>query len=304
MSIFRGWLLGGVMSCFISLLAVSAHAADATIEVGTIVAEKHEHGGKGAPLIFIPGLAGGAWSWDDMVRRFAPDHAVYALTLAGFSGRAPARAPIIDKVVADIARLIGEQGLQRPVLVGHSLGAFIAFRVGIEHPDLVGGVIAVDGFPVFSPLAEVDATERRAAAERLVNGLVRGKSTQEFQAALASFLAARMNDPQKAMAMAERAGRSDPDSVAHYIMEMLPNDLRPDLARMKAPVLALVATDSYKKGLPDSEVRGFYRRMLANAPRAAVVLIHNARHFVYVDQPEAVGVAIEGFLAGRESGSR
>jgi N-formylmaleamate deformylase len=159
------------------------------IETGTVAAEKYGDGG--TPLIFIAGLAGGAWSWNEMVERFAPTHEVYALTLAGFSGRPPAEPPVIDKVVADIGRLIREKSLNKPILVGHSLGAFIAFRVAIEHADLVGGVIALDGFPVFSPLVDATPAERLAAANRLANALGRGKSPEEFRAALGDFLRER-----------------------------------------------------------------------------------------------------------------
>lgn len=272
------------------------------IVIGSIAADRY--GKDGPVLMLIPGLAGGAWSWSDMVRRLPPTQEVYALTLAGFSGRAPVKAPVVDKVVADIARLIREKRLQQPILVGHSLGAFIAFRVAIEHSNSIGAVISLDGFPVFSPLADVDAVGRRAAADKLANELARGKNAQEFRAALHAFLTARMNDPEKANAMTEFSARSDPDAVAQYIMEMLPADLRPDLGKVKVPILALIAADSYKRGLPDAEIRSFYRRIFANAPEASTLIIHNARHFIYVDQPDAVAAAIEAFLAGLRMSSR
>jgi N-formylmaleamate deformylase len=113
-----------------------------------------------------------------------------------------------------------------------------------------------------------------------------------------------MNDPQKANAMLELTGRSDPEAVAEYIMEMLPADLRPDLGKAKAPILVLVATDSYKKGLSDEAIRAFYQRVLANAPRASIILTRNARHFMMVDQPEAIAAAIGAFLAGLDLQAR
>ncbi len=116
---------------------------------------------------------------------------------------------------------------------------------------------------------------------------------------MGAFLAARMNDPKQAEQAAELAARADPQATAEYIMEMLPADLRPELGRLKAPLLALAAVNSYKSGLSESEIRTFYEGLLANAPRVAILLIRNARHFAMKDQPEAVGAAIEGFLAGR-----
>jgi hypothetical protein len=46
----------------------------------------------GRPLILIPGLASGGWVWQETVRAFSPDHAMYVLTLPGFDGRPAAGA--------------------------------------------------------------------------------------------------------------------------------------------------------------------------------------------------------------------
>jgi len=277
-------------------------APAAVMDYGAIAVEKH--GASGAPLVLIPGLAGGAWSWAETIRRLAPTHAVYVLTLAGFSGRPAVPTPLIDHVVADIARFVRDNQLDRPTIIGHSLGAFVAFRLAIAHPDLIGGLIAVDGFPVFSPLAEADAGGRAAAAKKLAQELAVGKNPAEFHAALLNFLTARMNDPVQAAQAADLAARSDPEATAEYIIEMLSADLRPELSKLTMPVLALVAENSYKRGLPEPEIRAFYARVLSNAPQGSIALIRNARHFAMVDQPDVVAAAIEGFAAGRRLASR
>ncbi len=264
---------------------------------GAVRAEIHGQGF--IPLIFIPGLASGAWAWDDMVRRFSPAHKVYALTLAGFSGLPSQPSPIIDKVVRDIRRLIAEEKLEQPVLIGHSLGAFIAYRIGIDAPEEIGGVIALDGFPVFSKLADADAAGRRSAAENLANELGRNKTPETFKSAMRNFLSTRITDQAKVDAITERVIASDPEAVVQYVMEMLPVDLRPQLHLLKAPVLAVVATNSYKNGLPDADIRAFYAHMLQAIPDVEITLIHDARHFVAVDQPDKVTEAIEKFMDAR-----
>lgn len=268
----------------------------ATVETGAISAE--EYGGKGKEIILIPGLGGGAWSWTNMLRRFSPDHRIYALTLAEFDGRAPVAAPMIDKVVADIARFIEARRVDRPILIGHSLGAFIALRLGVEHAKLIGGLVTLDGYPVFPPLAEMNLEDRRAAASRLSQQFKVGRDVKKFREVMREFLAARMNDPTLAANIAERAARSDPDATARYVVEMLSADIRPALDRLEAPLLALVAVNSYKNGLSEPEIVRFYSGLFAKAPRVAMMLVRDARHFLAEDQPEVVGAAIEGFLAG------
>ncbi len=267
---------------------------DSILEVGILKAEKH--GEAGVPILFIPGLAGGPWIWTDMIRRLAPTHAVYVLTLAGFDGRATTTPPIIDKAVADIARLISGNGFKKPLLVGHSLGGFIGLRLAIEHSALVGGLVTVEGFPVFPPLVEMSAEARRTAAEGLAKQFSPSMEGEAFRAALEKFFAARMNDPVQAREIAAHAARSDPAAIVQYIMEMLPADLRPELGKISVPFLSIVALNSYLIGRSEAETRAFYAGLLSNAPHVSILLIRNARHFVMIDQPEVVGAAIEGFV--------
>ncbi|MFM0649621.1 alpha/beta hydrolase [Paraburkholderia bryophila] len=226
------------------------------------------------------------------------------MTLAGIDGRPSAPAPVIEKVIADLARLIVQQHLDHPVLIGHSLGGYIGYRFAIEHPDLVGRLVAIEGFPVFPPLTNADVAGRRAAAQKLADALTGGGTPQAFHASMRDFLEARMNDPKEADRLAVLASRSDPKAVAEYILEMLPSDLRPDLVKLKAPVLEIVAANSYLKGSSESDIRAFYTSMLADAPQAKVVTVPDARHFVMLDQPDAVYQSIRQFLedAGQFAG--
>ena len=140
--------------------------------------------------------------------------------------------------------------------------------------------------------------DRRAAASRLSQQFKVGRDVKKFREVMREFLAARMNDPTLAANIAERAARSDPDATARYVVEMLSADIRPALDRLEAPLLALVAVNSYKNGLSEPEIVRFYSGLFAKAPRVAMMLVRDARHFLAEDQPEVVGAAIEGFLAG------
>jgi pimeloyl-ACP methyl ester carboxylesterase len=272
-----------------------APAPDATSETGSILIQSQGEGERA--LVLIPGLAGGAWSWDDIAPRLSRSFEVHSLTLPGFDGRPPIGAPMIDAVVADIARFVAERAPERPIVVGHSLGAFVALRLALGHPTLVGGLVTVDGYPVFPPLADASPKERRAAALRRAQPFLAATDKERFRETLRSFLAARMNDPRRAALAAERAARSDPRATGDYVVEMLSADLRPELPRLATPLLALAAVDSYRTG-GEEEVRRFYRAMLAAAPRASVVTIRNSRHFVAEDQPDALCAAIEAYAAG------
>lgn len=296
-SILAKIALAAVLASSVSASLAHEDGGERRFEVGSLLVEQTGDGLKGQPLIFIPGLFGGAWSWTGIADRFAAEHEVFVVTLPGFSGREPVEGDLLEQAVANIARLVADEGLERPVLVGHSMGAYLAIRVAVEHPDAVGGVIAVDGFPVFPPVAEASHEERVAAADRLASQFA-DVSPQDYRKALRGFIGARLAAAEQLDGLVEEAAKSDQQAVGRYLKEFLPADLRPDLGRISAPVLAIAATDSYKANLSAPEIRAYYDDLLTSSG-AKVVLIRNARHFVGNDQPEALGVAIETFLAGQ-----
>jgi pimeloyl-ACP methyl ester carboxylesterase len=143
---------------------------------GTLV---ERHGQRGRPLILVPGLGSGAWAWQDTVRQFSEEHVVYVVTLAGFDGRAPVAGNILDNAHNSLRELIVSRKLAKPVLVGHSLGAALSIAFAEQHSDLIGGVVAVDGLPVFP------GSENAPAAQRAQAGMTRDAKTAYYTPATA-----------------------------------------------------------------------------------------------------------------------
>lgn len=109
--------------------------------------------GEGPPLLLVHGLAGNAGNFThSLLARLATDHRVVVLERpgSGWSRRAPGAAagPLADaRVVAAFVRALG---LERPLVVGHSLGGAVALALAAECPELVRGLALV------SPLTAVE----------------------------------------------------------------------------------------------------------------------------------------------------
>jgi N-formylmaleamate deformylase len=99
--------------------------------------------GEGPPMILIPGLACAGAVWNDTVKRFEKQFQRHVLTLAGFAGEPARPGPFLDAVRDGILRYIRNKKLVRPVIIGHSLGGFLAYELGIVAPEVVGPLIAV-----------------------------------------------------------------------------------------------------------------------------------------------------------------
>ena len=115
--------------------------------------------GSGEPaLVFIHGWCCNHAMWGEQTKAFAPEHRVVAVDLRGMGASdKPDQDYDIDGFCEDVAWLLNKIGLERPVLIGHSMGGVITLNLLRKHPDIARAAVFVDAgimpFPdQFQPL--------------------------------------------------------------------------------------------------------------------------------------------------------
>jgi pimeloyl-ACP methyl ester carboxylesterase len=272
--------------------------AAATFDVGSIHVQQFGSGARS--LIFIPGLTCGPWEWSGEIARLAPHYTIYALTLPGFDGQPSVDAPLFPRVTADIWTLIAQKHIAKPIVIGHSLGGTTGFMLATQHADRLGGVIALDGLPIYP--TDVFSTPDKIAA---MADAAAAKMAAIPQAQFAAYektgsMPYLVTAPADVDAIATLAGKSDPKAAGQWFKEDMELDLRPQLVAATLPILLLAPYDAALEGkyLPTAAAKqAFYAGIVKNAPNASVVVIPNARHFAMYDQPKATSDAIDAFLA-------
>jgi pimeloyl-ACP methyl ester carboxylesterase len=100
--------------------------------------------GKGSPVVFVHGLAGCWQNWLENIPHFARRHRVIAVDLAGFGQSDLPREEIsIPGYGRFLDAFLGEIGVERGVLIGTSMGGFIAAETAISHPSRVEKLVLV-----------------------------------------------------------------------------------------------------------------------------------------------------------------
>lgn len=266
-------------------------------EVAGVLVERH--GARGRPLILIPGLASGSWVWQDTIRAFAPDHAVYVLTLPGFDGRPKAGPAPFAAARAAVEELIASRHLDKPVIVGHSLGGILALAVAEDKPSSVGGIVSIDGLPVMPGTEDLPPAQRAQFAERTRAQIGKQPPDLFAQQQQGYMRTIGVLDMSRADALAQLTARSDPTSVGAWAADVLTLDLRPGLKAIQAPVLTIVPyldLDGAQQGLTPAGKADYYRALMEGTPKLQVATVAPARHFAMFDQPDAVIAAIRTFL--------
>jgi pimeloyl-ACP methyl ester carboxylesterase len=287
-------------SLFLMCSAFRPSEASAPLEIYDVASLHVErYGAHGSPVILIPGLACGAWVWKDVIGQLQRRHQVYAVTLAGFDGRAAIKGDGIIQATTALRELISSRHIDRPVLVGHSLGGTLAILYAESHSDSIRGVIAVDGLPVFPGTENLAPTERRAAADR-VRAQLSVATQAQFEAQQLEYMRhIGVMSETEAQALSKLTARSDPAATAEYAAEDVRLDLRPALPAIAVPVLAISpfnSVDFAAMGIDENGKAGYYRMLLTGVQQLSVVSISPSRHFVMVDQFDAFMRELNRFL--------
>ncbi len=271
-----------------------------TFESGALLVERH--GSKGRPVILIPGLASGPWVWQDVIRQFKGDFTLYVVTLPGFDGRpAPAGEPF-EGARAALRELIAQRKLVRPVLVGHSLGGTLAYAVAQDLGNGIGGVVALDGLPVF-PGTENMPPEQRPQAAQSVRTRMATNDPRAWASQQRDYMRGQgVLDMGKADDITPLLLRSDREAVGAYVADALALDLRPGLSKITAPVLVVAPFYQYdgaQDTMTAADKVAHYSSLVEGIPSVEVVPIAPSRHFLMIDQPLALTGILRRFLDRR-----
>jgi pimeloyl-ACP methyl ester carboxylesterase len=112
------------------------------------------------PVVAIHGITSTSRTWLAIARALDDRASLIALDLRG-RGRSSALPPPfgIDAHVRDVIAVLDHFGLDRAVIAGHSLGAYIAARLATLHPDRVESLVLVDGGLTIPESTDVDPEE-------------------------------------------------------------------------------------------------------------------------------------------------
>jgi pyruvate dehydrogenase E2 component (dihydrolipoamide acetyltransferase) len=98
------------------------------------------------PLVLIHGFGGDRNNWLFNVDAWARDRRVVSLDLPGHGGSTKAvGAGDVKALAGAVSQMLDPLGLERSILVGHSLGAGVALQLALDRPDKVAGVVAISG---------------------------------------------------------------------------------------------------------------------------------------------------------------
>ena len=256
----------------------------------SLVASENEHkksfavevSGQGRPMILIPGLSCSGEVWSNTVNHYKISYECHVLTLAGFAGQPPLEGPFLEKVRDDLAAYIRTHNLNRPIIVGHSLGGFLALWLASQNPDLAGPLVIVDALPFFPagmyPSATVDTARPFGEQIRAQMSANRDQFVQSSEQMLKMMVTA----PKDRELVLSWIKTTDPVAAGNAISDIYSHDLRQELAKITSPTLVLGTWVGSKDFLSREETEKRIRAQYAKL-KSAEIILSETRHFIMLD---------------------
>ena len=222
----------------------------------------------------------------------------------GRSGRPPIETCTLEQTADDVAALCGRLGIERPVVLGHSAGGFVALHLAVRHPEVAGGLVLCSTAPTLEPisdgepapaLADRAGPEATEVAARVFGGDMSPATMEEFARLVAPFYAgpAHMEVPLQLFPLSS----FNPDVAQHFFQNLASKyDLRPRLGEIGVPTL--VVGGGYDWVCPPAASRFLARSI----PHAELLLLEEAGHFSFAEDPDRFREAVVAFVGKVEAG--
>jgi len=252
--------------------------------------------GSGQPIILIPGYSCSGAVWNETVEHLKGNYQLHVLTLAGFSTARPIQNEEILATVKDqIIQYVKDQNMQKPILIGHSLGAFMALWLESSAPDLFGKAICVDGVPFVSAIGNPNATEESVKSNPQFDKATTIKNfenlpNENYVENMTRAMLYQVSDSIRAKEIATWSFQSDRRTLGSTIIEMATTDLRDDIAKIKSPVLVLTSIFGTKEA--SEKVYNTQYALLLNK----TIKVADSKHFIMYDVPEWFYQQVDEFL--------
>lgn len=229
------------------------------------------------------------------------DFRVVAPDLPGHGDSAPFPPAADFGWLADrLAALIAELRLPNLCLVGWSLGAMVAWDLLRRHTAVpVSGLVTIDMVPHLLNDATWPYGLREGSDHHVFDRNIRWMLDDwaGYTELFVPRIFARGGQARQRGLLASAlsvARRNDPPSMARIWAQMVEQDFREDLARIRLPTLVVTGALSQLYGQPAGDW------IVARMPHAVPALFSASGHAPHLEEPESFGRALKGFVGGLE----
>ena len=197
--------------------------------------------GKGKQsIVFIPGFASSGDVWSETKANFEKEFTCYTLTMAGFAGVQPQTNASFKNWETAIMNYIRANAIEKPIIVGHSMGGGLAMAIASDYPELISKIVVVDALPCLSALRDPSFRSQQNNDCTTMNNQMLAMSKEDFLQMQKRNMAMLMADASKQDEAISWSMKSDRKTFSEMYCDFSNTDLRDKITTIKCPSLILL----------------------------------------------------------------
>jgi pimeloyl-ACP methyl ester carboxylesterase len=230
-------------------------------------------------IIFIPGFSCSGEVWNETKSKFEKDFTCYTLTMAGFAEVKAQPGATFKNWENSIANYIKENNIEKPIVIGHSMGGGLALALASDYPELIEKIIVVDALPCLAALMNpAFKTEEKPDCSALINQMISATDEQFYQMQKMS-ISRLVADTSKQELVVGWSVKSDRRTFADMYCDFSNTDLREKIKTIKCPSLVLL--EEYFKNIKPA-----IEEQYKNLGNADIQYSNKGLHFIMYDDKE------------------
>ena len=243
--------------------------------------------GQGVPVLLLHGLGGAARLFQAQLTHLAPRYHALAWDMPGYGHSAPLPLVTMDALAASLAAFIAVNGLDRPILVGHSFGGMLAQRLLADAPHAARALVLAQTSAAFGGR---DPAWADAFVHSHLAPLDAGHSLADIAPQCIAAMTGPGADPAGTALAIDCLAHTPASTYRDTVLAMRGFDLRAALPRIAVPTLVLSGT--HDPNTPPEAMQ----RMARSIPGAEYTDLPTG-HLAHVERPAAFNAALDAFLA-------
>ncbi len=243
-------------------------------------------------IVFIPGFACSGDVWQETVDELKDAYTCYVLTMAGFAGVAPEENPSFEHWKTEIARFIQSEKMEKPILVGHSMGGGLALAIAADFPGLAQKIVIVDALPCLMALTNPGFQSVPGKDCSDVINQMTAMNEEQFARMQRMSVASLTTDASRFEEIVSWGLSSDRETFARIFCDFSNTDLREQIKNITIPSLVLL--EPHFRNV-EPAIREQYR----NLSGAQLKYAGKGLHFIMFDDREWFMNQINEFIKER-----
>ncbi|MBT2620808.1 MULTISPECIES: alpha/beta fold hydrolase [Chryseobacterium] len=240
-------------------------------------------------LIFIPGFASSGDVWKETTAKFEKNFTCYTLTMAGFAGVKPQSDATFKNWESKIAEYIADNKIDKPIIIGHSMGGGLALALAADYPTLIGKIVVVDALPCLSALMNPSFTSKENNDCSPMISKMTAMTDEQFHQMQVKSIPQLLADTTMQETVIGWSDRSDRETFAKMYCDFSNTDLREKIKTIQCPSLILLESyfANFKPAMEDQ-----YKNM----KNANLLYSTKGLHFIMYDDKEWYFTQLNNFL--------